>query len=62
MANAVIKVGVSGGLVQWITGIPQDVQVLVFDYDVDGIADERLNRDDEGNRCIIAIYEATDAT
>jgi len=37
-----IRVGVHGGVVQWVEGIPEGVEVKVFDYDTYGVDGRRL--------------------
>jgi len=51
-----IRVGVHGGLVQWVKDIPEGVEVHVFDYDTDGVDDELLGTDYSGNACVVAIH------
>ena len=60
MKSGVIEVGVYGGLVQWVKGIPQDLEVKVRDYDVDGTDPGLISRDQEGNRCVVVIYRGCD--
>ncbi len=58
MSKKAITVGVYGGVIQWIQGIPKDVRVVVYDYDIEGAGPEDLSQDDEGNECIEAVWEA----
>jgi len=51
-----IRVGVHGGLVQWVEGVPEGVEVQVLDYDTDGVDDGLLSADGAGNPCVVAIY------
>jgi len=46
-------------MVQWIRGIPTNVEVRVYDYDVDGVDPGAIASDGEGNPCVVAIYEGT---
>lgn len=55
-----ITVGVHGGLVQWIQGIPEDVRVVVQDYDVEGVDTKDLSQDVEGNHCAQSVWEHED--
>jgi hypothetical protein len=55
-----ITVGVYGGMIQWIQGIPEDVRVVVYDYDIEGAGPEDLSQDAEGNQCIEAVWEANE--
>jgi hypothetical protein len=57
MTNRVIEVGVYGGLVQWVRGIPKGVDVRVHDFDVDGVDDGIISRDSDGNACVVVVYE-----
>ena len=47
----VIRITVEGGLIQHIEGIPDDVKIIVKDYDVDGIPDDELYTDKDGDKC-----------
>lgn len=51
-----IRVGVYGGLVQWVQDVPEGIEVRVFDYDTDGVDDGLLSKDDGGNACVVATY------
>jgi hypothetical protein len=55
-----ITVGVYGGVVQWIQGIPEDVRAVVHDFDIEGIDTERLPRDERGQDCVESIWEASE--
>ncbi len=52
-----IRVGVYGGMVQWVEGVPEGVVVQVFDYDTDGVNEKRLKADECGKPCMIAVYD-----
>jgi len=56
-----ITVGVYGGLVQWIQGIPKDVRVVVHDFDIDGSDAEHLSRDEQGQQCAESVWEESEA-
>ena len=58
--DGVIEIGVYGGMVQWVRGIPSNVEVRVHDYDIDGVDPEAIASDGEGNPCVVAIYEGHD--
>lgn len=51
-----IRIGVYGGVVQWVKDIPDGVEVQVFDYDTDGVDEELLSADYSGNACVVALY------
>ncbi len=55
-----IKVGVYGGMVQWVEDVPEGIEVQVLDYDTDGVEDELLSRDANGHPCVVAVYAGTD--
>lgn len=55
-----ITVGVHGGLVQWIQGIPEDVCIIVRDYDVDGCDEADLTTDPNGDKCVESVWEKED--
>ena len=50
-----INITVEGGVIQDITDIPDDVQVVVRDYDVDG-NEENLLEDEDGYNFIESIW------
>ena len=49
ISKRTITVGIYGGLVQWVQGIPEDVRVVVHDYDVDGSDADDLACDANGD-------------
>jgi hypothetical protein len=49
-----VKIIVSGGVVQSITGIPPEFQIQIYDYDVDGM--ENPDHDSDGQPCSISIW------
>ena len=56
----VITVGVYGGLVQWIKGIPPNICVVVRDYDIDGAEPDCLTKDEDGSACVESRWECED--
>ncbi len=60
MNKKTITVGVYGGMIQWIQGIPEDVRVVVRDYDIEGADPDDLSHDAEGNECIEGVWEANE--
>ena len=50
-----IRVGVYGGVVQWIEGSPSPVVV----YDYDGEEGDLDGVDPDGNKCHVGVFEAT---
>lgn len=60
MNKQTITVGVHGGLVQWIQGIPEDVRVVVQDYDVESTDTADLSQDAEGSPCAKSVWERED--
>jgi ferredoxin len=45
-----------GGVIQDVQA-PKGIRVVVRDYDTDGVETERLQRDEDGNEFIEAIWE-----
>lgn len=45
-----VNVFLDGGLVTNIE-VPEGVNVIVYDYDVDGVDEDRIITDDLGNKC-----------
>lgn len=54
--NESIVISVDGGLVQDISGIPEGVGVEVWDYDTEGMDEERIEEDDNGNEFVRSEY------
>lgn len=59
LAVATIEVGVYGGLVQWVRGIPGDLELRVYDYDIDGVDTGVVSSDTDGNPCVTVIYRGS---
>ena len=55
----IITVGVEGGVVQWIQGIPRGIRVVVHDYDVDGADKEELSKDENGDEYLESVWDDT---
>jgi hypothetical protein len=53
----VIAIGVSGGLIQWVKGIPDDVRIVVFDYDIESVDARDLDVDENGEVCVRSIWD-----
>ena len=51
-----VHVSLQGGLVQGVT-VPEGVEVVVYDFDTDGTAEEDLSKALDGSDCIKSIYE-----
>jgi hypothetical protein len=52
----IVKVTVEGGVVQHVE-VPKGVAVIVKDYDVEGTPEDMLEKDDNGDSFIEAIWE-----
>ncbi len=52
----IVRVTVEGGVVQYVE-VPEDVQVVVRDYDVDGSETDQLEQDENGDQFIESIWE-----
>ena len=52
-----IVITMEGGLIQEIEGIPQDVVLVVRDYDMEGAGDDELTLDENGDACFESIWE-----
>lgn len=52
----IVRVTVEGGVVQHIE-VPEDVQVVVRDYDVDETDDGELEQDKYGDHFIESVWE-----
>lgn len=56
-----IIVYVCGGVIQDIQNIPEGIQIRVQDYDIDNLTDKELHEetepDEEGNPCVVGIWE-----
>lgn len=52
----IVRVTVEGGVVQNVE-VPEGVQVIVKDYDVDGSDEDQLERDEDGDSFVESIWE-----
>ncbi len=56
-----ITVYVRGGVIQDIQNIPEGIQIRVQDYDIDNLTDKELQEetepDEEGNPCVVGVWE-----
>lgn len=52
----IVRVTVEGGVVQHVE-VPEGVQVIVRDYDVDGTDADELEQDENGDHFIESIWE-----
>jgi len=52
----IVRVTVEGGVVQHVE-VPEDVQVVVRDYDVDGTDRDEHEQDENGDQFIESIWE-----
>ena len=55
-----IVITVEGGLIQWIAGIPEDVRIVVKDYDVDSVDEENLTTDENGDEYVESVWDKED--
>lgn len=51
-----IIVTIEGGVVQFIAHIPSGVIVEVHDYDTDGVEEEKLRTDKDGNKHTVVVW------
>jgi hypothetical protein len=52
----IVRITVEGGVVQHVE-VPDGVQVVVKDYDVDGTEADQLQQDENGDNFIESIWE-----
>jgi hypothetical protein len=52
----IVRVTVEGGVIQHVE-CPEGVQVIVKDYDTDGVDEESLQHDENGDSYIESIWE-----
>lgn len=57
----IITITVEGGLIQWIAGIPDDVRIVLKDYDVEGADPSDLSRDENGDDYHMSEWEKDDS-
>ncbi len=57
--SKVVKITVRGGVIQDVD-VPEGVQVVVHDFDTDGTEPDRLSRDENGDECVVNIWEHDD--
>lgn len=51
-----VKVYLDDGLVQEVKK-PNNVKVIVYDLDIEGVVDEVLEKDDEGRECFLSEWD-----
>lgn len=56
-----ITVVMEGGIIQSIEGIPDDVMIEVWDYDVDGAEADAITALENGDECILSEWGGGDA-
>jgi len=56
-----IVITVEGGLIQWIGGIPEDVRIIVHDYDVESVDAADLSVDKDGHQHVVSVWEKEDS-
>jgi len=52
----IVHITVEGGVIQHVE-CPEGVQVIVHDYDIDGVDEEGLQRDQNGDLYIESIWD-----
>lgn len=52
----VVTITVEGGVVQDVE-VPPGVRVIVKDYDVEGMDEDRMTKDEDGNEYVESVYE-----
>jgi hypothetical protein len=57
MDKHIINITVEGGVIQSIENIPHNIQVVVRDYDVEGVDEEALNRDEDDQLFAESLWE-----
>lgn len=50
-----IKIEIVNGIID-IKDIPRDVEIVVRDYDVEGLENINLTKDEDGFPCLISIW------
>jgi len=51
-----VRVTLEGGVIQDVS-CPKGVRVIVHDYDTEGIPEDELTTDDNGDDCVETIWE-----
>lgn len=51
-----ITIDIVNGLAE-LSEIPDGLRVIVRDYDIEGVDETRLDRDEDGLPCFIEVYE-----
>ena len=51
-----IIITVEGGIVQHVEVPSHEVEVVIRDYDVEGVDSDRLEKDDEGEECVVSVW------
>jgi hypothetical protein len=53
-----VEITVEGGVVQNVYA-SEGIEVVVYDYDTDGVPEEDLFTDSNGHKCVRTVHEAT---
>lgn len=56
MTNSKLKIGIKDGTPHIIEN-SDNVEIVIYDYDVNGVEDNHLEEDDFGNKCIIDVLQ-----
>lgn len=56
MSVKTVIITVEGGVIQDVD-LPEDVVVIVRDYDCEGFDEDLLIKDEDGNECIESVWE-----
>ena len=56
MIKTTIKLAVKHGRISPVSWIPPRIQIMILDYDIDGVDDCVLEKDKDGNQCVITTW------
>lgn len=56
MIKTTIKLAVKNGRISPVSWIPPRIQIMILDYDIDGVHDCVLSKDRNGKKCIITTW------
>jgi hypothetical protein len=57
---AQISIVIEAGKIQKIDGIPNDLYLIIRNYDVDGLPESMLIKDEDGRVCRVCVWYASE--
>jgi len=55
-ATMSVFIYLEGGLIQDVTKAPENIEVIVRDYDIEGVEENELVKDPDGKECVQSVW------